>query len=168
MANVTVISLKQFESRIRLSGRNLERHVKGVQGLLFFELYKRLLMGTPIDTGQARANWIPSVGSVSDEVLIGKLSSAGQIGAAPTGEELQAIRGQIALLKSLPVGQTAWIVNNLDYVVALDEGHGSTQAPAGIAKIACQGAVEAVSRRAKVNLLAATGNSAKDINPFTS
>lgn len=168
MANLTTISLKQFEARIRLAGRNFERHVKGVQGLLFFELYKRLVMGTPIDTGQARANWIPSVGAPSDEVLIGKLSNAGQIGASMTGEELQTIRGQIASLKAQPVGQTAWIVNNLDYVVALDEGHGSNQAPAGIAKIACLGAVEAVSRRANVNLLAATGNFAKDTNPFTS
>lgn len=147
-----VLTLKQFKRRVEVDAtKNLERALKITQGLLFTEIYRRIVMRTPVDTGRARANWIPTVGLPSDEIL-DELADVSVTGEPITTRENAKIRSADAQLKALPVGQTAWIVNNLDYVRRLDDGTGSRKAPQGILRVACLDAVTAVKGRTKLFL----------------
>lgn len=92
--------------------------------------------GTPVDTGWARANWVPSIGApfkgtagsrrAAEE---GALSSASQAGVATVATSYRLSRGAV------------YITNNVPYIVKLDQGS-SAQAPRGFVR---QGIVKAVN-----------------------
>ncbi len=69
--------------------------------------------GTPVDTGHARANWVPSIGAPHAGVVQG--NAAGQAGSAAV------------LTFKLGTG-SLYISNNVPYIQALNYGH-SKQAP---------------------------------------
>ena len=79
-------------------------------------IYKDVIIGTPVDTGRARANWQLAIGNAPQGV-VDKLDKGGR-----TGSELG--KGD-RKLKARSVGRSAFIVNNLGYIVALEEGHSS-------------------------------------------
>jgi len=71
--------------------------------------------GTPVDTGHARANWVPSVGSPHSSVVDGD-------GAHESG---------VAAVIGYKLGDgPAWISNNVPYILMLNDGW-SKQQPAG-------------------------------------
>lgn len=76
--------------------------------------------GTPIDTGWASSNWIPSI---AEPIL----STAGSSMSIDNNSQEAGIA---SLLTWSPEKGDIWIVNNVPYIVILNEGH-STQAPAG-------------------------------------
>lgn len=84
--------------------------------LTLFDLFRRLSIYTPVDTGRARAAWLLAGGSPSRFVPY-----------APEGTypppEPPAI--------SVVLGETYYLTNNVVYIEALDKGH-SRQAPTGI------------------------------------
>ncbi len=84
--------------------------------LITLGIYKDVIIGTPVDTGRARANWQLAIGNAPQGVL-DKTDKGGG-----TGSELG--KGS-RKLKARSVGRSAFIVNNLGYIVALEEGHSS-------------------------------------------
>jgi hypothetical protein len=71
--------------------------------------------GTPVDTGHARANWVPSVGDPFSSVV--EADTAYASGAAD--------------VLSYQLGDgAAWVSNNVPYILALNDGW-SKQQPAG-------------------------------------
>jgi hypothetical protein len=93
-------------------------------------VFRRVVMRTPVDTGRARANWIPTVGSPSSEITEATdKSGAGAMGKA-TG---QASRWDPSK------GQSIFLTNNLPYIEVLEKGRvgnkGSLQAPQGMVSI---------------------------------
>lgn len=81
--------------------------------------------GTPVDTGWARANWIPQIGSPHEGTAgtrasaeAGSLSSAAQSGVASVAATYKLRRGRV------------YITNNVPYILKLDAGS-SNQAPKG-------------------------------------
>lgn len=91
--------------------------------------------GTPVDTGWARANWIPQIGSPRERVA-GSRDQA-EAGNLP-GDAAQGV-AQVATGYTLAKGPV-FITNNVPYILALDAGS-SKQAPKGFVRRAIVKAV---------------------------
>jgi len=86
--------------------------------------------GTPVDTGWARANWIPSIAQSVDEPFGSRVnvsSDAQDAGLASVGAY------------TLDLGQI-YVTNPVPYIQSLNDGH-SQQAPAGFVERAIEKAV---------------------------
>lgn len=78
--------------------------------------------GTPVDTGWARANWIPSIGE-SGRDPIGEPGNSGTASAAQQSGMAGVLGYDISQGK-------VYITNNVPYIGALNDGH-SQQQPRG-------------------------------------
>jgi len=86
--------------------------------------------GTPVDTGWARANWIPVLGRPSRRAAARPGDDEQTRGAAAAlGAQQQSAVAAIATGYRLSQGRIT-IANNVPYIVPLNEGS-SRQAPAG-------------------------------------
>lgn len=104
-------------------------------------------VGTPVDIGWARANWVPSIGSPA--ILADKRNPELNDVVARASEQASGRERLLAYkLANGPVFNT----NNVVYIVPLNEGH-SPQSPPGFVQAALEKAVretevESRSRRA--------------------
>lgn len=82
--------------------------------------------GTPVDTGWARANWVPSIGApVTGTAGTRAQAEAGQLSGGSAAGVAKVVTGYSHL------GQGAiYITNNVPYILTLDGGS-SKQAPKG-------------------------------------
>lgn len=89
------------------------------------ELNSNLALETPVDTGAAHWNWIPSIGLPSGDIVAsrGEVSSAAGSGSAQRAETV--LTGYNVLMDG-----DIWISNNLPYIGELNNGS-SQQADAG-------------------------------------
>lgn len=101
----------------------LRRSTKLFQGI-FLETHRRIVLRTPVDTGRARGNWMVSEGEPVTESDPSRFDKTGGAGMAEAK----------GLAKDLKFGDVAFIVNNLPYIEALENGH-SKQAPAGMVAV---------------------------------
>ena len=91
--------------------------------------------GTPVDTGWARANWIPYIGSASSSP-VGNRPKTGQTASTAAQSKATAeVAGSYTLSKGKIV-----IANNVPYIVFLNEGS-SKQAPSGFVQAAIARAI---------------------------
>lgn len=110
---------------------NLRREVANAARAMVLEIDKQLRKATPVDTGHARRNWVPSVTSPH------------------TGEaDSDADHAQgIAEVMRYTLDQGAlWVSNTVPYINRLNYGH-SQQAPSGFVERAVDVAVQAVRQR---------------------
>lgn len=87
------------------------------------DLVTGIVLKTPVDTGRARANWVTSIGSPSDNVT----ESVDPSGSSTITGSLGAI--------SKATGNVLWITNNLPYIYRLEFEGWSRQAPAGMVRV---------------------------------
>lgn len=87
------------------------------------ELFKRVILKSPVLTGRFRANWQVAIGSIPS----GTLELNDKTGTA-TISKVQATALQVK------AGQVITLVNNLAYAVPLEFGH-SKQAPNGMVRL---------------------------------
>lgn len=90
------------------------------------DLFRGIVMDTPVDTGRARANWQvsigrPALGQIKHDSGSGQLAAEAAIGAGTPS--IQAAKGDVAI----------YLTNNVPYIVPLEEGH-SGQAPEGMVR----------------------------------
>lgn len=78
---------------------------------------------TPVLTGQASGNWVTTVGAPDPNYVPGPSSPAASIQSAQ------------AVARSLQIGETVYISNNVPYIVELNQGS-SAKAPAGFVESA--------------------------------
>jgi len=90
------------------------------------ELFSRIIMRTPVDTGRARANWQVAIGTIPS----GTLELNDKSGQATINKVQAASMGVVA-------GDVIYLTNNLPYAVPLEEGY-SKQAPAGMVALTVQ------------------------------
>lgn len=91
--------------------------------IIALELFTRVILRSPVDTGRFRGNWQVMIGDVPDGVLdLTDPSGAATVSKA-TAEILKLRAGEIITL-----------INNLDYSIRLEDGH-SKQAPGGMVKV---------------------------------
>jgi len=99
------------------------------------------VMGTPVDTGRARANWVVTVGKTHDAAT----EPEDRSGAAALAQGRKAVE---AFKAGLDEAGSIYITNNVEYIIPLENGH-SKQAPQGMSEFAILAAA-AVIRAAEV------------------
>lgn len=93
-----------------------------------------VVMGTPVDTGRARANWIAALNSASSETREAKDRSG--------GFAIEQAAGTIGMYDG-ERDVEIHITNNLPYIQPLNDGS-SVQAPAGFVRAAIRQGIAAV------------------------
>lgn len=114
--------LRQFTVTLDAFARKVQLAPARVAKRVAFDLFRRIVEKTPVDTGRARASWTISVNQADRTV-------------APAGQARYP-KPKIGMLNVQP-GDTIWISNNLPYITRLEDGH-SQQAPAGMVKLSIE------------------------------
>lgn len=113
------------------------------------EVFRRVILRTPVRTGRARGNWQSSTGSPASGAL-GESCNA-PVGTAPVLRALEVVRGW-------QTGAGAvYLANNLPYIERLENGW-SRQAPSGMVALTIAefgGIVEDAAAEAKARGVAA-------------
>lgn len=108
---------RNFAALMKKAGRKAEMVVRASA----LSVGASLIQRTPVDTGRAKANWVPGIGAVNTK-------TTGEINAeAAVGVINQA-------LQTWKPGQTIYITNSLPYIKRLEDGW-SNQAPAGMVRL---------------------------------
>ena len=102
---------------------------------LALEVHANLVEATPVDTGWARANWIPVISDDNNSVI----DAQGNIGAA-SGQQAAGVAEVLAY--NLSQGKI-FVSNHVPYIENLNMGH-SQQAPAGFVEAAIDKAIRTV------------------------
>lgn len=123
MAGNISTDLTQFSRRMLLRSGEVEKISKDFLREVTQGIGVALVEATPMDTGQARGNWLASIGAPRGDIIRGGTSS-----------EMEAfgrsIRPVLFLIRD---DDTVYITNNLDYIADLNRGK-SRQASAGFAQ----------------------------------
>jgi len=101
------------------------------------ELYTRLLIRSPVDSGRFCGNWMIGVVVIPEGFDQTKLNPSRALDAE-----------QLAKFMNYRLGDTIYMRNNLPYAVALENGH-SQQAPAGVVKVTVAEFGGIVSKKAR-------------------
>lgn len=121
-------------------GREIEALVSRAIRETVIEATANLIEATPVDTGWARANWIPAIGWAR----FGATSHGSHSSVAPA---MAAQHSGLASMLSYRLARgPAWISNHVPYVGRLDGGW-SNQAPAGFVRVALARAVQTIQAR---------------------
>lgn len=108
----------------------LDAHAAKVCARLATNAVAELVEATPVDTGWARANWIPSLGRPVVQVV-----------GTPDAPSTAAQAAGLAEVFTFTLDHMAiFVSNHVPYIARLDAGH-SQQAPAGFVRLALARAV---------------------------
>ena len=118
--------------------RSLERFTERLIVKITLDVTANLVETTPVDTGWARANWVPSVGTP----VVKNLKGAERIVSAAAAE--QAAGQAQAIGYKLARGRV-FVSNNVPYILRLNDGY-SQQAPSGFVQMAIRKAVTQAGR----------------------
>jgi len=117
---VAETNLRAFNRELTTLAKRLPAEsVKVLQRKIVLEALSRIVLKTPVDTGRARGNWQTTVNTSPDDE---KLSSD------PVADGLGAIA-------KVPDFAIVYITNNVPYIVYLESGTVSKQAPQGMVAI---------------------------------
>lgn len=108
----------------------ITRRIEHAAKALVLEIVANLIRATPVDTGWARANWIPSIGSP----------------ATSTGGASAQSAGQAAVLQFVLDQAVMYVANHVPYINALNYGH-SQQAPALFVEFCIDAALQTVQQK---------------------
>lgn len=84
------------------------------------EIFRRVIMRTPVKTGRARGNWQCAIGDVPAGTI--------ELNDADGSATVSAVDAVVANVKA---GDVIYLVNNVPYILKLENGS-SKQAPAGM------------------------------------
>ncbi len=118
------VSARRWALNLQEFGERSEEQATQIFRKVVLDLDYKVVLGTPVDTGRARGNWYPSINVPSEAQDLDATDKSGQMA-------LDRINTVIADLK---LGQTAWLTNNLRYIVFLENGW-SKQAPLGMVDV---------------------------------
>ena len=97
-------------------GPDMEKALARAVNKVTLSVNEKLVETTPVDTGFARASWIPSVGAPSRTV--------GGAPGSPSGAAQAAGQADVATNQEL---RTLHITNNVQYIQKLNDGHSGQQ-----------------------------------------
>jgi len=81
-------------------------------------LYRDVIVGTPVDTGRARANWQLAIGTAPRGTV-----NATDPATGDSGRSASEVRKGNAKVGRKQAGTSVFIANNLAYIGRLEEGH---------------------------------------------
>lgn len=116
MANDTfVLDIQRF---VNAANGKLDLVVRKIA----LDLFKRVIMKSPVDTGRFKGNWQVAIGAIPS----GTLELTDKSGSATVSKVTAATLG-------LKAGDIITLANNLDYAMGLEMGR-SKQAPVGMVR----------------------------------
>lgn len=127
----------QDRAQISAIARGITRLTERSVRKITLELHGDLVRTTPVDTGWARANWLPRVGRPAQNAA----GSRDNVGAAGTAAQT----GIAQVLSYMLARGLVFVTNNVPYIERLNDGH-SRQEPAGFVQRAIRKAVRSVIR----------------------
>ena len=128
------------DAQIKLIVRAVDEFTERAVIRLALNITANLIEDTPIDTGWARANWVPAIGVSRDTNETNE----------PSSEQIAGRRAEQATATSdllsykLPRG-AVFITNNVAYIGRLNDGY-SGQAPSGYVQSAIRRGVRQTTR----------------------
>lgn len=142
--SMKITNLSEFDGRLRSFKVQVTKDAEKMIRRVAFAVDKAVVLASPVDTGRFRANWqatlnVPASGTV--QFVPGVKGSSGSANAA-------AAMGQLAQVMStyrLDNGGVIYIVNNIEYGPALNNGH-SKQAPKNFVSKAVQAGIAEAKR----------------------
>lgn len=102
-----------------------------------------LIERTPVDTGWARANWIPAIGTAPDDE-VAELDRAGRVAGVTSARGWQSI-GTASLTGYRLDRGNVFISNGVPYIGLLNDGT-SDQAPKGFVQDAIVAGIRSIGR----------------------
>lgn len=115
-----------FGRQMKAFQRKTEKKLDDAVRKISMELFQRVILRSPVDTGRFRANWQVAIGTIP----IGTLELTDATGQAAMSRAQAAAMG-------LEAGDTITLVNNLPYGPRLEAGY-SAQAPTGMVALTVQ------------------------------
>ncbi len=134
-------SLEQFGKRMRMRASNVFRESNKVKRNAALAIDQTVVLGTPVDTGTARSNWLVSTDGARDDTIDAYAPLASGNLSETANAEAALAQGKKVIAGTKPE-QDIHITNNLDYIMALNEGS-SAQAPAAFVEEAVDAGVKA-------------------------
>lgn len=113
------LDVSRFVREVVKDGGTIDEAIRSIA----LEMFSRVILKSPVDTGRFRGNWQVQIGGIPDGVLDLTDPSGGATISKATAETMK-----------LRAGQTINLINNLPYSIRLEDGY-SKQAPEGMVKI---------------------------------
>jgi hypothetical protein len=126
-----------FSEQVAAWSQKTEAKLELAVRKIALDAFREVIMMSPVDTGRFRGNWQVAIGTIPT----GTMELEDKAGTATVSKVQAEAMG-------LKAGQVIYLVNNLPYAAALENGH-SNQAPAGMVRLTVQRwkpIVEAVAR----------------------
>ena len=123
-----------FANQMKAWERKTERKMDLAVRKIALEMFRKIILKSPVDTGRFRGNWQLAIGSVPE----GTLELDDKTGTATIAKGAATVMG-------INAGDTIYFANNLPYARRLEEGY-SQQAPAGMVALTIQEFQSVVSR----------------------
>ncbi len=112
-----------FEAQISRFVEKAKGNVDLVVRKVALDMFRRVIMKSPVDTGRFKGNWQVAIGSIP----AGTVQIDDKTGTATVAKVAAVALGMRA-------GQVIYLVNNLEYARPLEYGH-SRQAPGGMVRL---------------------------------
>jgi hypothetical protein len=120
-----IVRMNQINETFTINAATMMKKVAG-------DAFVDIVNMTPVKTGNARANWWPSIDAPSTE----EISFDG-------GGDVESNRATATNHPDI------WISNNVSYIGLLEDGHSTQQAPAGIVRMVLPKIADDVTRIAR-------------------
>lgn len=124
----------EFEREIKKFILDVEKLTEDTFKKIAIDADAALVMGTPVDTGRARGNWLPSINETINEP-IDREDKSGEMTVAEAA----------AVIETAKLGDIIHLQNNVPYIGRLNDGH-SAQAPAGFVEDAVERVISPIRK----------------------
>ena len=129
-------SFRQLSRRLEIRSGQLITGVQVKVRRAAIKTDQTVVVGTPVDTGRAKSNWLVSLGTPVFEE--NEAFTPGEKGSTQFANEQAAIAQGIGVIGQWSIFRgSIFITNSLPYIQSLEEGS-SAQSPAGMVKRAVQ------------------------------
>lgn len=120
-------NIQKFDADLKKFANTINADFHKLLKKVIFDLFRKIVVKTPVDTGRARASWAVAKHAPGDFVQPKFEASIGKGSATTTAMgNLPQIDDPYAVY---------FIFNNVPYIVRLENGH-SKQAPVGMVQVA--------------------------------
>lgn len=134
-----------MEEEIRTVLVQLDEFIEDIMKDITLEATANFIQDTPVDTGWARANWVPNIGAEGEGTAgTREQAEAGNVMTADQQQGIAAVATQYTIISG-PI----YITNNVPYINRLNEGS-SNQAPAGFVQAGINRAIATNANRRNV------------------
>ena len=127
-----------FEDQVAAFEKNARRKMDLAVRRISLDIYKRVILKSPVDTGRFRGNWQAAIGRAPSGTDDSDTWPQGDVVGGEGPIYFAKVAEADAKLFGAKAGDTIYLANNLPYAVRLEEGYSKTQAPQGMVALTVQ------------------------------